>query len=80
MATGPEHYRKAEELLDAYEDIDTCRPERVPIVQMLLQAADTHATLALAAATALRRADPSDNDRDDAAWISAASAYSKENQ
>jgi hypothetical protein len=50
MATGPEHYREAERIIQeafdnhSYEDIET---------QVLLAAADVHATLALAAATAL---------------------------
>jgi hypothetical protein len=49
MATGPEHYRRAEELLlHAYEAEPRCPEE-----SSALAAAQVHATLALAAATAL---------------------------
>ncbi|GII84574.1 hypothetical protein Ssi03_25640 [Sphaerisporangium siamense] len=47
--TGPEHYREAEKLLAQYGD-----PEFAAID---LAAAQVHATLALAAATALARVD-----------------------
>lgn len=49
--TGPEHYRKAEELIDIVNDghaIDTMLS-----IEQLLAMAQVHATLALTAATAM---------------------------
>jgi len=47
--TGPEHYRKAEELVSLADDVTTPASEE----SLLLAMAQVHATLALAAATAL---------------------------
>ena len=52
--SGPDHYREAERLLDgpnfdAYDDMETWRQDRADS----LAEAQVHATLALAAATAL---------------------------
>jgi len=57
MATGPEHYREAEKLL-ASADANTAEKAYVSIPldeppSALLVAAQVHATLALAAATAM---------------------------
>lgn len=48
MASGPEHYAKAEELLGSWRDFELDDPAET------LAAAQVHATLALAAATASR--------------------------
>jgi hypothetical protein len=57
MATGPDHYRTAEALLQMASDYDGHhgRADDAPYAheQYLLAAAQVHATLALAAATAL---------------------------
>lgn len=59
MATGPEHYRKAEELLDrAASGLGETHASR----DALVARAHVHATLAAAAATALA-------DRDLSNWI-----------
>lgn len=50
MTSGPEHYRESERLLDRANEIGTDDPETEAIY---LQHAQAHATLALAAATAL---------------------------
>ncbi|WP_434744596.1 hypothetical protein [Streptomyces sp. A-14] len=62
--TGPEHYRKAEQrLLMAWEE------DRAPEdVRHLVAEAQVHATLALAAATALT---PGVNSPSRGAWVSA---------
>ncbi|MFJ1782449.1 hypothetical protein ACIOKA_37720 [Streptomyces anulatus] len=65
--TGPEHYRKAEEILSGLEDAraDTSRrivPERATA---RLAEAQVHATLALAAVTAHHMVATSGNDRDE---------------
>lgn len=73
MATGPEHYRRAQQLLADIENVMR-GDEREP---GLLAEAQVHATLALAAATALGslRVDDHGMFAEDAnAWISAASA------
>jgi hypothetical protein len=58
MASGPEHYREAEALLRRADALSPSAAEQdAPI---LLQQAQVHATLALAAATAL---DPCGADR-----------------
>lgn len=49
MASGPEHYREAERLLDNTEDSVNC--------DRMLAHAQVHATLALAAACALAGSD-----------------------
>lgn len=58
MASGPEHYREAERLLEVawhyYAGLDN--PADFPTVQARIQCAQVHATLALAAATALQPA------------------------
>lgn len=48
--TGPEHYREAERLLNPKGVLYTAVPEEIPAV---IAQAQVHATLALAAATAL---------------------------
>lgn len=69
--TGPEHYREAERLLETTSQEDHARHHRMRVAQV-------HATLALAAATALSdyaarwRAMP---DCDAAAWLAAASDH-----
>lgn len=55
--TGPEHYREAEEVLHHAENADS--DANPADVQLLLQFAQVHATLALAAATAADVADES---------------------
>ena len=64
--TGPDHFREAEQLLEEF------RQERGPMVDRhgpaaILAAAHVHATLALAAATALAATGP-----DSRAWADAA--------
>jgi hypothetical protein len=49
--TGLEHYREAERLLDAINDIE--RPIPVAELEVMQQRAQVHATLALTAATIL---------------------------
>ena len=61
--TGPEHYREAELLLAQITDRGEMPTE---VVTATCQAAQVHATLALAAATALHGADPSGID-----WLEA---------
>ena len=69
MATGPEHYQEAERLLAkaTYEDL----PTNAHIQDA--QLAQAHATLALAAATAMGMVDLPAADWDQ--WRAAASAY-----
>jgi hypothetical protein len=72
MASGPEHYREAERIVDLISIDDHYRNYH-------LQQAQVHATLALAAATALSgNADLPSMDED--AWIQAASAYTRGEQ
>lgn len=56
--TGPEHYREAERLLEEFTAEVEVRVEALPTYMAALQTgmaqAQAHATLALAAATALR--------------------------
>ena len=69
MATGPEHYREAERLLETTGEDDHWRAYK-------LRAAQVHATLALAAATALghlTEGGPLSADRQ--AWIATASEH-----
>lgn len=67
--TGPEHYREAERLLaEAFDDSETASAKEI------LAEAQVHATLALAAATALNVASGSAMpDPDWLAWRDAAS-------
>lgn len=71
--TGPEHYRKAEELLavaDDYEDDGAPQTARIR-----REEAQVHATLALAAATALIDETPRSDCFDNyAAWSAVAGA------
>jgi hypothetical protein len=54
MATGPEHYRKAEMLLaDAFASNGTTFEGHNPEADRLIAAAQVHATLAQAAAAAM---------------------------
>lgn len=52
--TGPSHYERAEELLDRLEDCENGQGAQCPSCGMDLAEAQVHATLALAAATAIR--------------------------
>lgn len=81
--TGPEHYREAERLqhqADTWENADTgwkadmSGEERIARRMADLADAQVHATLALAAATALNRPDGEGMVRDDyREWMHAAS-------
>lgn len=77
--TGPEHYREAESLLQKSVDFgEQFPPNKVPIGALgdVLAAAQVHATLALAAATAESIAQAYDSDYDTripAAWSGAIS-------
>ena len=53
VVTGPEHYLKAEQLLTAQAGIAANHDETNPAAALMLAEAQVHATLALAAATAL---------------------------
>jgi hypothetical protein len=54
MATGPEHYSQAEQLLaDAFASSDTTYEGHNQEADRLIAAAQVHATLAQAAATAM---------------------------
>lgn len=83
--TGPEHYRKAERLLDGvneslhivqqYQD-DPQVAEGVALIGIQMAAAQAHATLALAAATAdplAMRSNTDDGGAIDEAWVEALS-------
>jgi hypothetical protein len=84
MATGPEHYREAEAKLglaakisrpdSGHSDEDATR-----LVGLALQRAQVHATLALAAATALNLPHPEGGFTvpDWEAWTDTASAYKR---
>jgi hypothetical protein len=63
--TGPEHYRKAEELLSKTEELLTS--DEPSAATWSVEQAQVHATLALAAATALK-----DIDSEASAWIGVA--------
>jgi hypothetical protein len=67
MATGPWHFQQAERLLDMAGNADRDPHDEPRLVWM----ANVHATLAHAAATALRLDMPA---ADSDAWIKAASA------
>jgi ABC-type uncharacterized transport system ATPase subunit len=60
--TGPEHYRKAEELLGQAEEL--LKSDEPAAGMWAVEQAHVHATLALAAATALR-----DIDSEEPAWV-----------
>jgi hypothetical protein len=66
--TGPEHYREAE------EDMAAMNGKSPDGVQALLARAQVHATLALAAATALGTSEGQPPD-DRNAWLKAASSW-----
>ncbi|MFE5215985.1 MULTISPECIES: hypothetical protein [unclassified Streptomyces] len=71
MASGPEHYEEAEQLLAAAADTDMGSD----LERYRLAAAQVHATLALAAATALNDPDPNGDgmrEKDYRAWIKVA--------
>lgn len=87
MATGPEHYRMAEERMEdaskvARPDSGHTDENATRLVGLALQRAQVHATLALAAATALSRYTPEDTfpDADRRAWYIAASERPGEKQ
>lgn len=71
--TGPEHYREAERLLEFAREADA-EPETSWTFDQAIQSAQVHATLALAAATALGTADQQNTD-DYNAWFRAASEH-----
>lgn len=62
--TGPEHYREAERLLE----IAATEPETSRLIPYYTAAAQAHATLALAAATALQTAGVPQNGDTSHAW------------
>lgn len=74
--TGPEHYREAEQLLtDAFSSKLTTYEGENPEADRLIAAAQVHATLALAAATALIDETPrSDSHSEYRAWSNVAGA------
>lgn len=59
MATGPEHYREAERLREQAEGLNIRNADARAERAVLAAEAQVHATLALAAATALNRPDRS---------------------
>lgn len=65
MATGPEHYLKAEEYLAGLKAVEYGTDE----AREMLGAAQVHAILALAAAAGLNDAHGGKPDRDHLAWI-----------
>jgi Flp pilus assembly protein TadD len=68
--TGPEHYREAERCLAEVDDDSQT-------AMALLAEAQLHATLALAAATALNQTAPGMTNPDWEAWVDTASAYER---
>lgn len=76
--TGPEHYREAERLMSMCVGSDGNPPPfGEPALDAYMQLAQTHATLAVAAATALMTTatgDWSASDQDREEWRRAASA------
>lgn len=70
MASGPEHYLKAEDHLASADVLDEGDLEASAWHQ---RQAQVHATLALAAATAMNDADGGMGAKDWDAWLSAAS-------
>lgn len=77
--TGPEHYREAERLQEAIDDFDATDPAQQPLITQILAEAQVHATLALAAATALCQADNRGHLSPDVwqAWSAAAGSEQK---
>ncbi|MFD8226884.1 hypothetical protein ACFV16_22235 [Streptomyces massasporeus] len=74
MATGPQHYRQAEELLNAVRGLNPRNDESLREIEALTARAQAHATLANAAATALNRPDGEGMVRDDyREWMRTAS-------
>lgn len=73
--TGPEHYREAEKLLEFVSTLETGAPREAGAVAE----AQAHATLALAAATALGREGEGRTmaSKDRAAWFDAAAECRK---
>lgn len=77
MVTGPEHYTAAEQLLSAVSYQRSETDVRLPahleqLAPLLVARAQVHATLALAAATALRVEYPEYTHSDDAGWAAVA--------
>jgi hypothetical protein len=73
---GPEHYLRAESLIAASYDTVAENDDTNPAAMVILAEAQVHATLALAAATALgslRADDHGMSPKDGNAWIVAAS-------
>jgi len=76
VATGPEHYRKAEQLATTPDDWDVTDPAQQAIVALCLAEAQVHATLAVAAAVAMRSGRADDHGMvaaDDNEWRQACS-------
>lgn len=69
VVSGPEHYRQAEILLDRVENFQEV--ERGPSHADLLAAAQAHATLAVAAATAIPVVEFAPRDSQAQAWLNA---------
>jgi hypothetical protein len=76
MATGPHHYHEAERLLATVSN-DEGRVARGEASAAVLAAALVHATLALAAATALAPGTGEETGPDYYAWLSAAASAPK---
>lgn len=75
MATGPEHYTKAESLLKLIKETRSFDPEKDPDADIIAQA-QVHATLALAAAMGTYGIADETRSPDDAnAWEYAAGEY-----
>ena len=70
--TGPEHYKEAERLLSDAEENHAHQGSGDPATPDLLATAQVHATLALAAATALAPAHKSVNHPDTVGWTKVA--------
>lgn len=75
MSTGPDHYREAERLLAGLADVELNSP-REPVI---IAEAQVHATLALAAATALARWDQLP-EADADGWLCASADVAQEPQ
>jgi len=70
--TGPEHYEEAQRLLMGADNFDSTELTAQPIIAEMLARAQVHATLALAAATAVsQNGDMPIPDCDD--WLAVAS-------
>lgn len=76
MTTGPEHYAEAEKCLSRLPDLTYGSDE----AREQLAAAQVHATLALAAATALRIEYPEYTRGDDSGWAAAAGGGPKRDE